>query len=210
MAPVLACGPGSVLSHRSAAELWGLLRPATGAIDVSVLSQSGRRQRRGLRIHRRRSLSAASVRERRRIPVTTPAQTIADLRGSVPSAQLRRAIRQAEVLGLQTGLQRAEPTRSELEDMFLRLCERHRIPAPEVNVRLGQLEVDFLWRAERLIVETDGYRYHRGSQAFEDDHERDLALRAAKLDPLRFTFRQVAEEPDRVAAIVSRELRNQS
>jgi len=86
------------------------------------------------------------------------------------------------------------------------LCRRHRLPRPEVNVRIGPYEVDFLWRAQRLIVETDGYRYHRGSQAFEDDHERDIGLRAHGCDILRFTYRQVTEDPGRVAAVVQREL----
>jgi very-short-patch-repair endonuclease len=207
MAAVLACGRGAALSHRSAAELWGLLRPVVGPADVSISTESGRRRRRGIRVHRRRSLAGTSVTEHRGIPVTTPARTIADLRKWVPPAQHRRAIRQAEVLGLRTGIERSEPTRSELEHLFLRLCESHRLPAPEVNVRVGPFEVDFLWRAERLIVETDGYRYHRGSQAFEDDRARDLTLRDAGLDVLHFAFRQVANEPERVAALVLKELR---
>ena len=98
------------------------------------------------RLHRRSSGVGFSVTRHRGIPVTTPAQTIADLAGAVSPTQHRRAIRQAEVLGLQTGLDAVEPTRSELEDLFLRLCERHRLPKPEVNVQVGPYEVDFLWR----------------------------------------------------------------
>jgi very-short-patch-repair endonuclease len=206
MAAVLACGEGAVLSHLSAAHLWRLLKPREGLIEVSVRSPGGRAQRREIRIHRRASLRADAVTCRLNIPVTTVAQTIADLRRSVSPAQLRRAIRRAEVLGLRTGVEVSEGTRSELEDLFLRLCRRHKLPKPEVNVRIGSLEVDFLWRAERLVVETDGYRYHRGSQAFEDDHNRDLALRAAGFDVLHFTFRQVTDEPARVANLVSGEL----
>jgi hypothetical protein len=164
MAAVLACGEGAVLSHRSAAELWKMLDPASGLIQVSVPTTAGRRRRAGIRLHRRRSLDARSM-SHKGIPVTTPAQTIADLTGNVAPAQLRRAIRQAEVLGLRTGVAAGEPTRSELEHRFLRLCHRHRIPMPEVNVRVGKFEVDFLWRQRRLIVETDGYRFHRGSAA---------------------------------------------
>lgn len=207
MAAVLACGEGAALSHRSAAELLGLLKPIEGIIDVSVAGDAGRGRRDGIRVHRRRSLAPAAIISRHGIRVTTPAQTLRDLRRAIPPAQLRRAIREAEARGLRTGLEPSEPTRSELEDRFLRLCRRHRLPKPEVNVRIGRFEVDFLWRAERLVVETDGYRYHRGSRAFEDDHDRDLALRAARLDVLRLTFRQVADEPDRVAAVISRELR---
>lgn len=134
--------------------------------------------------------------------MTTPAQTIADLAGVVSPAQRRRAIRQAEVLGLRTGLDPTEPTRSELEHLFLRLCERHRLPKPEVNVRVGPDEVDFLWRTARLIVETDGYRYHRGSRAFENDHARELEFHTRGYTLRRFTYRQVTESPERVAASV--------
>jgi very-short-patch-repair endonuclease len=112
------------------------------------------------------------------------------------------------VLGFRTGLDEAsEPTRSELEHLFLRLCERHGIPKPEVNVRIGPDEVDFLWRAERLIVETDGYRYHRGSQAFEDDRERDLELHSHGYTIRRFSYRQVTTTPQRVAATIAEALR---
>jgi Protein of unknown function (DUF559) len=77
----------------------------------------------------------------------------------------------------------------------MRLCERHKLPAPEVNVRLGPRIVDFLWREQRVVVETDGYRYHRGSQAFEDDHDRDLDLRTLGYDVVRLTYRQVTSTP---------------
>jgi very-short-patch-repair endonuclease len=77
---------------------------------------------------------------------------------------------------------------------------RHRLPAPEVNVRVGSITVDFLWRGRRLIVETDGYRYHRGQQEFEDDHARDLDLRALGFEVRRFTYRQVTGNPGRIAA----------
>jgi very-short-patch-repair endonuclease len=207
MAAVLMHGEGALLSHRSAAALWRLLDPGHGPVDVSVPTTSGRTRRSGIRLHRRVALTAGTGTRRLNIPVTTPAQTIADLRGVVPAAQLRRAIRQAEVRGLRIGLDEAnEPTRSELEHLFLRLCEHRRLPAPEINVRVGGYEVDFLWRPQRLIVETDGYRYHRGSQAFEDDHARDLDLHARGYEIRRFTYRQVTEAPEGVATTVRRAL----
>lgn len=118
----------------------------------------------------------------------------------------RRAIRQAEVLGLATGVVSSEPTRSELEDRFLELCRRHRLPPPEVNVRIHHLEVDFLWRRERLIVETDGYRFHRGAAAFEHDHDRDLTLHSLGFRVRRLTYHQVTADPDRVASLLRKEL----
>ncbi len=65
---------------------------------------------------------------------------------------------------------------------------------------------DFLWRRERLVVETDGYRYHRGALAFEEDHARDLELRRLGLQVLRFTYRQLTERAGEVAEAVSASL----
>jgi very-short-patch-repair endonuclease len=208
MAAVLACGDGAVLSHRSAAELWELLRPTEGPIHVTVPAASGgRRKRRGLRIHRS-SLPAGDTTVRSGIPVTTPARTVADLKRAVPPATLRKAIREAEFRGLDLGNTDTDHTRSELERAFLRLCRRHRLPEPEVNVRVGGFTVDFLWRDQRLAVETDGYRAHRGRQAFEDDRERELALGMLGIRLRRFTDRQVHSRAGHVAAAVRAALRD--
>lgn len=94
----------------------------------------------------------------------------------------------------------ADRTRSDLERDFLRLCRRHGLPAPQVNVRIGRWTVDFLWPAERLAVETDSHRWHRGSVAFEDDHARDLDLRRRGYAVRRFTGRQIQEEAARIVA----------
>ncbi len=147
---------------------------------------------------------AADLTRRDGIPVTSPSRTIDDLRRVLGEPQLRRAIRQAEVLGLALGPgDGSEGTRSELERLFLRLCRRHRIPQPEVNARVGPYLVDFLWRDRGLVVEADGYRYHRGRQAFEDDRARDLALRLRGLDVMRFSHRQVVESPAAVIGLLS-------
>jgi very-short-patch-repair endonuclease len=201
MAAVLACGDDAALSHRSAAELWGLLPAAVGPVHVTVPDRGSRPKRNGIRIHRSRSLTPEMVTRRRSIPLTSPVRTLADLRGSVSSAEHRRAARQAAVLGLPLAdEQDYDGTRSELEHRFLRLCQRHRLPSPEVNVRVGDFVVDFLWRDQRVIVETDGYRFHRGRQAFEDDRARDLALRLQGYQMLRLSYMQVVEEPKATAA----------
>ncbi len=112
-------------------------------------------------------------------------------------------IRKAEVLGLRTELApRAQPTRSELEDLFLGFCERFGFPPPEVNRMIGGREVDFTWPDLKVAVETDGYRFHRGALAFENDHDRDLDLRAAGYDVVHLTWRQLTRKPDRCAAAV--------
>jgi very-short-patch-repair endonuclease len=205
MAAVLACGPGAVLSHRAAAEHWALLDPTRGIIDVTVPGSGGRAKRPGLRLHRSYLLGSSTTR-RDRIAVTTPGRTLADLRRCVPAPIYRRARRQAEFRGLDLEGIDTDGTRSEPESIFLRLCRRHHLPEPEVNVRIGRFTVDFLWRHERLVVEVDGWAAHRGRQAFEDDHQRDLELGALSLRVLRFTDQQIQRDPAAVATAVRTKL----
>lgn len=214
MAAVLACGSGAVVSHMSAAALWGLLRSEDGPVDVSLPRTSGRRRRAGLRVHRCPSLAAPpSLDERGRevvlttvrnqIPVTSIPRTIRDLEGTAPPYLVRHAIRQAQLAGIHLDARAKAKTRrsrSDLELDFLDFCERHRLPLPEVNVKIGRWEVDFLWRAQRLAVETDFYATHRGSVAFEDDHRRDLDLRRLGYRVRRYTGAQIRNHPALVVA----------
>jgi very-short-patch-repair endonuclease len=208
IAATLAGGDAAVLSHRSAASLWALLPHCeTPDVEISIPGDGGRRKRAGIRVHRCPSLSAEHVTRRRGIAVTTPLRTISDLCGAVSAQELRRAQRQAEVLGLPLGSKAsADGTRSELEFLFLDLCRKHRLPTPGVNVRIGPLLVDFVWQSRKLVVETDGYRYHRGRVAFEDDRDRDLKLRALGYDVIRLSHRQVMDSPGEVVAILEKTL----
>ena len=61
-----------------------------------------------------------------------------------------------------------------MEERFLGLCDSHGLRRPEVNTRIEGEEVDFAWRDARLVVEVDGYAYHRAPSAFERDRERDV------------------------------------
>lgn len=213
MAAVLAGGTGGVgdgrtvlsawgaaLSHRSAAELWDLLPRKKGPIHVIRAGDGGRRQRGGVHIHRSRTLVRADITLRRGIPVTTPARTVADLKRIASPRLLRRATRQAEMLGLPLKGLATDRTRSDLERDFLRFCRSHGLPAPEVNQCIGDWTVDFLWRSRRLVVETDFYGYHRGSVAFEDDHQRDLQLRRLGYAVHRYTGAQLRSHPAEIAA----------
>jgi very-short-patch-repair endonuclease len=203
MAAVLACGEDAALSHRSAAALWDLLKPFRGPIHVTAPSYNGRSRRPGIVLHRCASLAAlpTHVTRRQGIPVTTPARTVEDLRGTVAPYLLRRATRQAEIAGYRLGVRaKADRTRSDFERDFLRFCARHELPRPEVNVKVGRWTVDFLWPLQRLAVETDSYRYHRGAIAFEDDHARDLDLRRRGYAVRRFTEAQVRDQPQLVLA----------
>lgn len=200
MAAVLACGEGAVLSHTSAAALWGLLRPIGGPVHVSSPSLNGRRRRAGIRIHRTR-FAPGELTRRADIPVTTPNRTILDLRRSAEQGLVRRATRQAQHARYKLDHRlRADRTRSDLEGDFRAFVRRNRLPPAEINVRVGGFTVDFLWRPHRLVVETDSYEYHHGEVAFEDDHERDLALRRLGFTVLRYTGRQLEREAAAVAA----------
>jgi very-short-patch-repair endonuclease len=208
----------AAVSHRSAACLWDLMPAGDGPIDVIVGGLGGKARRRGVRIHRSRSLVSADVTLRGGIPLTTPARTIADLRrttserrpGALAPREVRRAIRQANVLGLPIDEESArDRTRGDLERDFLRICRRCRLPLPEVNVRIDRYLVDFLWRERRLVVETDSYLHHRGRAAFQDDRDRDLDLRRQGYEVVRLSEKQVIDEPDRVAETLAAVLRVQ-
>lgn len=126
--------------------------------------------------------------------LATPDRVVAEIarrqHGVVSVSQLHRcgitddAIRSRAILGR---LHRRDRTRSDLESDFIELCRRHRLPPPEVNVRVGAYLADFLWRERRLIVETDFYLYHRGRVAFQDDRGRDLELRQLGYEVVRLS-----------------------
>jgi very-short-patch-repair endonuclease len=225
MAAALSCGPGAALSHASAAALWELRPTAATRIDVTVPSTAGR-ARTDLRVHRMRSLEPGEATTRLGIPVTTPARTLLDLAATLEPRALERALDQAEIQQLTdypalAALARAHPhhrgarrlnealtthtagttlTKSDLEELFLALCTRHGLPRPHVNTYVADLEVDFLFRHHRLIVETDSWRHHRTRDAFERDRARDATHARAGYRTLRFTHRQIATEPHAVAA----------
>ena len=227
MAAVLACGPGAVLSHASAAALWEIR--ASDAAYVDVTARRTGRKRPGLRIHRPRTLPPNEVTARDGIPTTTPARTILDLAASLQKDRLNRLLDAAERLELTDypsldAIARAHPghrgaaklrralrthtagailTRSELERRFLALCTAHGLDQPKVNERFADLEVDFLFPDHRLAVETDSWAFHRTRQAFERDRRRDAILTRAGYRTLRFTHRQISSEPATVAATIA-------
>jgi very-short-patch-repair endonuclease len=195
-AATLALGPTSILSHRSAAELWRMLPESRRFPHVIVPGAGDRSRRRGIYAHRSISLVKGEATSRDGIPVTTPARTLADLRRTLSAGLVRKARREAEYLRLPlAGADRGDGTASGLEHAFLRVCRRHRLPEPEVNVELDGFTVDFFWRPQRLVVEVDGYRAHGGWQAFQEDHVRDTRLAAAGHYVQRFSDWQIDHEP---------------
>jgi very-short-patch-repair endonuclease len=222
MAAVLAAGSEAVLSHTSAGALWEIVEQVPGPVHVTV--RSGRRRRRGIILHRDSDLDRFRT-VHKRIPVTTPSRTILDLAAILSPRRLQQAAETADRRGLLdtpelthlceatrgrkgTGrlrslLARHQPlpeTRSELERRFLRLCRDAGLPWPAVNVPVAGLEVDFLWRAARLVVELDGYAFHRDRASFERDRRRDAALQLAGHRVVRITHRRLAEDAASVQA----------
>ncbi|HEY8470819.1 MAG TPA: DUF559 domain-containing protein [Longimicrobiales bacterium] len=231
VAAALACGPGAVVSHHSAAALWERLPQRDGApVDVTV-PRHNRGRRPGLRIYRVRSLPEDEVTVLEGIPITTPARTILDLASVAPSRRveqfLARVVREAlttpgEVLGLvarhprrpggplvRALLEREHGpafTRSEAEERFLALVRKADLPEPELNVVVGDHEVDFLWRRERLVVEVDGFEFHSSRDRFENDRRRDADLFGLGLRVVRVTWRQITTEPEATLVRVTRAL----
>jgi very-short-patch-repair endonuclease len=228
LAAVMAVGGGAVLSHRAAAALWGVRENRSRVVDVTVGTRNGRARRRGIVVHRS-VIGAAEMTSRERIPVTTLARTLLDLAEVVTRRTLERTIDEAERLGmleldavaaviernagrhgaarlaslLAVHLPGSTITKSELEELFLELCRAHSVPSPAVNARVGSYVVDFLWREQQVIVETDGHATHGTRAAFERDRKRDAKLTVAGYRVLRFTYRQVRDEPEVVAGLVA-------
>jgi hypothetical protein len=227
MAAVLAAGPGAVLSHASAAALWDIRPTSATRIDISVRSAGGRAKRPGLRIHRTPTLQTDEITAHQGIRVTSPARTLLDLASSLPRRALERALDEAEIRELydrraleavalahagergaralaEALAQDGDPvlTDSELEEIMLGLCDEQQLERPTPRAWVAGLRVDFLFAASRLVVETDGYRYHRTRRAFERDRERDAILARAGYRTLRFTHRQLTREPALVAETI--------
>jgi very-short-patch-repair endonuclease len=201
LAAVLAAGDVAVLSHTSAAALLQFLRPISGPVHVTLAAAVRRKSRPGLQIHRSRTLTPSHVTRRHGIAVTTPARTIEDIRGAVEPYLFRRALRQAELAGHRVPhLSVTRRSRSDLELLFLALCDDRGLPRPLVNHRVHGHRVDFFFVDHRLAVETDSWTYHRGSVAFEDDHTRELELRANQIEIRRYTGDQIEGAPGAVAA----------
>jgi Protein of unknown function (DUF559) len=228
MAAVLAVGEGAALSHWSAAHLWRL-RPGRGPVS-HVTCPRRRRSPSGIRVHFA-VLPADEVTIEDGIPVTTASRVALDLAPLLPSASLTRAIAEAERRRLSHGpslpelldryprragtpklraiLGKPIPfTRSDLEARFVELVDHAGLPRPETNglVELPgrRSEADFVWRAQRLMVELDHYATHGDSFAFATDRARDRAAQLAGWAVVRVTDTQLEAEPERIAADLSR------
>jgi very-short-patch-repair endonuclease len=228
-AAVLACGgPGAVLlGYSGAAAPWDLLPMPSGRVDVITLRRSASTKL--VRVHQTRTLEPADVTDIDGLPLTTPTRTIIDLADQLAPHRLERVLHRAEILRIldvaaiharlaalpgrrsRTLLQALESlatgpqiTRSELEERFLTLVTKHKLPRPRVNAIVEGLEVDFYWPEHKLIVETDGAATHLTPTAFEHDRARDAHLTALGYRVIRTTWRQLTTRPHEVAQLLRR------
>jgi len=233
----LACGDGTAVSHGSAAFLLGLWESEPAAIHLIAPKQAGRRIP-GVRRHHIPPPSGGEVAEHDLVPCTSPARTIVDLAGGVGEGSLRRTIEQAAVLQLLDVAEidaillgprrrgssclrrilkdwRRYPElrlRSRMEARLLPLLSQGGLPIPGCNemLRIGEqsFEIDFLWRQQRLAVETDGGRFHDNPSAQARDLERNRALAGAGFRVLRLRWEELRDRPEVTIAKIGRLLRS--
>jgi very-short-patch-repair endonuclease len=225
MAATLAFGPGAILSHRSAGQLWGIYPLKDIAPEVTRRRHAEGRP--GLVVHRG-SWREDEVGTMWGIRVTSVARTMLDLAGMLPEREVERAWNEMEVREYRTRLsvpdlierhpgrpgtvllaRLAEGTavgitRNEMEEAFLALVDRYALPRPRMNAHLAIrdrfYEVDALWEDRKVAIELDGGAAHGTRRAFEKDRERDRILTAGRWTTARVTWRQIQETPEEIAA----------
>lgn len=210
------------MTHRSSLAMWGLI-PHAVAGPVSVTLPPGRSSaRREITIHRAR-LEPVDVRRRAGLVVSSPPRAILEVASGLNARELEHLIADAQYRGLVTeGKLRDQltrnprrrgtgelrrilelpgapsRTRSSGEDALLGLLRRQNLEGFEVNARIHGYEVDFLWRAEGLAVELDGWDGHKSRQAFERDRLKAATLEAQGVSVMPVTGRQLARHPTQV------------
>jgi hypothetical protein len=229
LAAVLACGPGALLSHYSAAEVWGFVDRLGRVPDVTVAAR-GYRARRGIQIHRSAPLRPEERRHHQALPLTAPARALLDLAATLDPPRTRMAVRRA--LGLQKVTLRqisrtlhshkgrrgsktlreaiamgAAPTNSEKESDVLDLLLHLGFPRPDVNTPLliaGRRVVpDLRWPAHRLILEIDSDAWHDNPLARADDRERQALLERHGETVRRIHWRDALFRPGKLTAALS-------
>ncbi|HEY3727991.1 MAG TPA: type IV toxin-antitoxin system AbiEi family antitoxin domain-containing protein [Solirubrobacteraceae bacterium] len=217
-AAVLACGQGAALCGPSAFTLWGFDKQWRFPVHVCAPTNH---KHPGIATHRFPSLAKQDVRTHLGIRVTSPARTFLDNAPHLTRQQLRRTLSDARRSGnlkpaalhdvldrnpkhpgrapLTAAIKAYQPTRSEFEDAFVRFCAQYRLPTPQINTIVRGHEVDALFPDERLIVELDGWDFHRDRHAFEDDRDRDADALAAGLPTVRITWERMNRTPSKEA-----------
>jgi len=225
LAAVLSCGEGALLSHRSAAWLWGLTKRWQSTIEVTAASP--RQTRKTIRVHSAEALVSEDRDWSEGVPVTAVPRTLLDF-AAVEPRFVGAALENAQRFGLLDliaidaliarsrgfrGVARLRAaleayripafTRSRLERRFLSLVREAALPVPAMNTVIAGYELDAHWEAERFAVELDTYDHHGSPQAFETDRLRHENLKLAGVEIVRITGARM----DRVPRAVAQRLR---
>lgn len=222
LAAVLSCGDEAVVSHESAAWLWGLSArwPSPPHVTTPIRGHS----RRTIRLHHSTILEEEDRTILERVPTTAVARTFLDLSISSSQGRVESMLERAERLGLldigaidfliarsgrhpgrkrllvATAIYRDPAmTRARTERLFIALVRRAGLPRPAINYFIAGHEIDAYWERERFAVELDGYATHGTRAAFERDPVRIERLKLAGIDAIRITARRIEREPDQVA-----------
>jgi very-short-patch-repair endonuclease len=226
-AALLAVGEHAFLSHETAAGIWGLARTLPRVVQVTVVGRY-RSSSDGIHVHRIKHIDRRELRRHEGLWVSSPARAVLEIAATAPAKDLTRAIdeglarRLFTATGLDDVLKRNRPcrgsarlaailgdptatavSRSEREKRLLKVIRDAGLPIPETNVRFGRFELDFYWRREGLVVEVDGETFHRGPGAVGRDREKDLAVKAAGLEMLRFTGEHILKRLPMVLATIA-------
>lgn len=231
LAAVLASGPNALLSHGSAAWLWGISR--YGPAPLHVTSPVPRKPRPPIHLHHSRILTEADRALEENIPVTALPRTMLDCAAEYRLARLQRMLERSEELKLfdlgpvEELLQRAwghagwgrlrqaialyAPvpfTRSGFERRFFEAVLDAGLPRPATNFVEAGFELDLYWPEFRFAVELDTYATHGTNAAFERDHVRDEDLKLAGIEMIRVTDVRFHREPqvvlERVSTLLTR------
>jgi hypothetical protein len=224
-AAVLYAGPGAMLSHGTALWWHGLIDRRPWPLQVSTPRRC--RSLRGIRVYGRRDCQRIL---QNRLPTSTIEQALLDFASVAPFERVRYVLAVADyrkvlnvpalqvIAGngragsprLRKALERHEPklahTRSPLERLFLPLCERAGIPLPDVNVRVAGVLVDAVWWEQRVVVELDGRDNHSSWAQIQNDRSKELIVRGAGFDVLRYGTLQLEEQGPLVESDVKRAL----
>jgi very-short-patch-repair endonuclease len=224
-AALLHAGPGAALSDETA--LWWYELLAREPHRIHVCTAHHARSHGRVVVHRPRGFEVVS---HRRLPLVPLAQALREFATHAADGDVRMALAEADYRGrldleairaelgrgrpgsarLRRQLARHEPrlarTKSELERLFIAVCERHAVPMPEINFLIGRMTVDAVWPAQRLAVELDGQQGHRSRAQLTRDHRRAAVCRAHGFAHARYSEDQLEQEPGLVAADVLRQL----
>lgn len=231
LAACWSAGPRGLLFDVAAAAHHGVRGSSSARWDIALSQASAWTGQPGIRPHAISTLLPEDITCVEGVPVTTLARTVVDLAARHPARTVEKVLNEMVTMDLYDqraldallsrpylrgtkqlesilGRQQAGTTitKSELEELLIALCDSHGIPRPQMNAWLIGLEVDALWPGTLLVVELDSARFHASRAAFERDREKGNELVVAGYTLLRVTWRQLLDDPHRVAEQLRRAL----